>query len=190
MRMRIMTVYTSHAFRRAEKSRIERLFGAPKFTRARKRSMQWKRVYTAARKRLFGARFGAPKRAHGKRALPQTSWLFSNVGVVLWTNKHDAVQTGKAAPRLLLRHARHNLSARKLELAFHGCSSMLWITCTELELWRRSIGLCQPLGVPSSFSYKARGRVSPLSLYKVSFRLDPINKLQTLHYHVHIITWC
>ena len=37
MRMRIMSVYTSHAFRRAEKSR-ERLFGAPNFTCARKRS--------------------------------------------------------------------------------------------------------------------------------------------------------
>ena len=34
------------------------------------------------------------------------------------------MQTGKAAPRLLLRHARHNLSARKLESAFHGCSSV------------------------------------------------------------------
>ena len=32
-------------------------------------TQQWKRVYRAARKRLFSARFGAPTRAHGKRAL-------------------------------------------------------------------------------------------------------------------------
>ena len=57
-------------------------------------------------------------------SLPQTSWLFSNVGVVLWTSKHDAVQTGKAAPQLLLRYVHHNLSVRKLKLAFHGCSSV------------------------------------------------------------------
>ena len=58
MRMHIMSVYTSHAFRRAEKSRIERLFGAAKFTRA------WKRINGNGSTQLHASDFSARRNAH------------------------------------------------------------------------------------------------------------------------------